>query len=199
MLDFLYQSGWGAFSIMLFFQIPFLIFFFYIVYRKAAAGRGIRRLGRATDVSRMEWLWLSIVVVLFVGVNVLSIKYMPTISTAQAAATEKDIHDVECDGSIVVLRNFGQRSRSGPPGSFLGQECRHSAWICGLSSGRASVVHHDADTRRGAVLADPYVHRAGHLQGSLPGILWHSTSRDAGSVGRYSQQRVTASQKRNSK
>jgi len=94
MLDFLYQSGWGAFSIMLFFQIPFLIFFFYIVYRKAAADVGSGD-SDARRLSRMEWLWLSIVVVLFVGVNVLSIKYMPTISTARAAATEKDIHDVD--------------------------------------------------------------------------------------------------------
>jgi cytochrome c oxidase subunit II len=94
MLDFLYQSGWGAFSIMLFFQIPFLIVFFYIVYRKASADPG----PGDTDprrTSRVEWLWLSIVVVLFVGVNVLSIKYMPTISTARATATEQDIHDVD--------------------------------------------------------------------------------------------------------
>ena len=93
MLDFLYQSGWGAFSIMLFFQIPFLIFFFYIVYRKASTEPE----SGDTDARRMlrtEWLWLSIVVVLFVGVNVLSIKYMPTISTARATATEQDLQDV---------------------------------------------------------------------------------------------------------
>ena len=43
----------------------------------------------------MEMLWLTIVVVLFVGINVLSISYMPTISTARAAATEQNIQDVE--------------------------------------------------------------------------------------------------------
>ena len=40
MLDFLYQSAWGAFTIMLFFQIPFLIVFFYIVYRKSHTDPG---------------------------------------------------------------------------------------------------------------------------------------------------------------
>ena len=119
MLDFLYQSGWGAFSIMLFFQIPFLIFFFYIVYRKAAADVGSGD-SVARRISRMEWLWLSIVVVLFVGVNVLSIKYMPTISTARAAATEKDIHDVDVtaqswsyeisDREVEVAARFVSRS-----------------------------------------------------------------------------------------
>ena len=94
MLDFLYQSGWGAFSIMLFFQIPFLIVFFYIVYRKATADTGPGDTD-ARLTSRTEWLWLSVVVVLFVGVNVLSIRYMPTISTARATATEQDIHDVD--------------------------------------------------------------------------------------------------------
>jgi len=94
MLDFLYQSGWGAFSIMLLFQIPFLIIFFYIVYRKAHTGPNYGDMdGRR--ISRMEFMWLTIVIVLFVGVNVLSIRYMPTISTAQAAATEQNIQDVE--------------------------------------------------------------------------------------------------------
>lgn len=35
MLDFLYQNAWGAFAVMLLFQVPFLIVFFYVVYRKA--------------------------------------------------------------------------------------------------------------------------------------------------------------------
>ena len=94
MLDFLYQSGWGAFSIMLLFQIPFLIIFFTIVYRKAQTDPGFGGTD-ARQISRMEFLWLTIVVVLFVGVNVVSIRYMPTISTAQAAAAEQNIQDVD--------------------------------------------------------------------------------------------------------
>ena len=94
MLEFLYQSGWGAFAMMLFFQIPFLIIFLYIVYRKAYTNpQASNTDGRR--ISRTELLWVTIVVVLFVGVNVLSIKFMPTISTARAAATEQNIQDVE--------------------------------------------------------------------------------------------------------
>jgi cytochrome c oxidase subunit 2 len=94
MLNFLYLSGWGAFTIMLFFQIPFLIFFFYIVYRKAQADPK----SGGTDqhrISRVERLWVTIVVVLFVGINVASMKFMPTISTAHAASTKQNIQDVE--------------------------------------------------------------------------------------------------------
>ena len=94
MLDFIYQSSWGAFTIMLFFQIPFLIIFFTVVYRKAHTDRNYSDADKRR-ISRAELLWLTIVVVLFVGVNVLSIKYMPTISTAQAAATEQNIQDVD--------------------------------------------------------------------------------------------------------
>jgi cytochrome c oxidase subunit II len=94
MLDFLYQSGWGAFTVMLFFQIPFLIVFFYVVYRKAYAhpepsGTDERRM------SHTKTLWITTVIVLFVVVNVISIKYMPTYYTARAATTELDVQQVD--------------------------------------------------------------------------------------------------------
>ena len=93
MLDFLYGSGWGAFAMMLFFQIPFLIVFVYVVYRKAHGHSG----PSDTDpkrMSRLEGLWITIVLVLFVGVNVVSLDYMPTFATARAETTEQDIQDV---------------------------------------------------------------------------------------------------------
>jgi cytochrome c oxidase subunit II len=94
MLDFLYQNGWGAFTIMLFFQVPFLIVFFYIVYRKAVTDPG----PSGTDdsrISRIEGWWVAVVIVLFIGVNVISIKYMPTVATAAAATTEQNIQNVD--------------------------------------------------------------------------------------------------------
>ncbi len=87
MLDFMYQSSWGAFTIMLFFHVPFLLVFFYILYRKTAVDPG----PSGTDdgrISRAEGLWITLVIVLFVGINVVSIKYMPTVSTAHAASAE---------------------------------------------------------------------------------------------------------------
>lgn len=94
MLDFIYQSGLGAFTVMLFFQVPFLVVFFYVIYRKSVTDRG----PSGTDerrISRIEGLWIAVVLALFVGVNVMSIKYMPTFSTAYAATTDANIQDVE--------------------------------------------------------------------------------------------------------
>jgi len=94
MLDFLYQDAWGAFSIMLLFQIPFLIIFFYVVHRKTY----VDPKPSDTDVkkiSRIKSLWIAIVVVLFVAINVVSIKYMPTFSTAQAAITSQNVQKVD--------------------------------------------------------------------------------------------------------
>lgn len=94
MLDFLYQSGWGAFSIMLFFQLPFLVVFCYIVYRKSVTDRGPSGMADRR-ISRLEGVWLAVVLVLFVTVNVISIKYMPPIATARAAAAGHNIQNVD--------------------------------------------------------------------------------------------------------
>lgn len=94
MLEFVYQTGWGAFTVMLLFQIPFLVVFLYVIYRKAFAdpqpGDTDRR-----KLSRLEGLWITAVVVLFLVVNIASIGYMPTVSTAQAAKAEQDIQQVD--------------------------------------------------------------------------------------------------------
>ena len=47
-------------------------------------------------------------------------------------------------------------------------------------------IHHHADTRCRTILSHSYVYRAGKIQGSVPGILWYRTSRDAGRVDRHS-------------
>jgi len=94
MFDFLYQSAWGAFTIMLFFQIPFLIVFFYIVYRKSHTDPGPSGMDEKR-ISRLKGPWIAIVVVLFIVVNVISIQYMPTVYTAQAAASGLDIQNVD--------------------------------------------------------------------------------------------------------
>ena len=94
MLDFLYQNAWGAFSIMLLFQVPFMIVFFYVVYRKAVTDPNPSQTEKQR-ISRLEGLWLTLVVVLFVVINVVSIQYMPTISSAQAAISGQDIQDVD--------------------------------------------------------------------------------------------------------
>jgi len=93
MTDFLFSSGWGAFTIMLFFQIPFLIVFIRIVYKKAfvnAEPSGTH----PKKYSRLEAAWIATTIVLFILINVISINYMPPISTAKAALIE-DIREVD--------------------------------------------------------------------------------------------------------
>lgn len=93
MLDFLFQSGWGAFGALLFFQLPFVIGFLYIVYRKSAADSGS---GNAAEgaISRAKTAWLTVVIVLFLAVNLASIKFIPAVYTSRAEAAAKDIVDV---------------------------------------------------------------------------------------------------------
>ena len=94
MIDFLYQNAWGAFTIMLLFQVPFLVVFFYIVYKKAVTDPNPSGTN-SKQISRVERLWMAIVIVLFVAVNVASIEYMPTVATARAAITDQDIQEVD--------------------------------------------------------------------------------------------------------
>ncbi|MCW8944088.1 MAG: hypothetical protein OQL27_04880 [Sedimenticola sp.] len=94
MLDFLYSTGWGAFALMLFFHIPFLIVFPYIVYRKCYVNTGPSN----TDprkLSRLEALWLIIAVGLFIAANVYSINYLPMVKTSATEASGAVIQDVD--------------------------------------------------------------------------------------------------------
>lgn len=78
---------------MLFFQIPFFIVFTNIIYRKVVVNTG----PSGTDpkkYSRVEAMWVSAVVLLFILVNVASLSYMPPISTADAS-TAKNIQEVD--------------------------------------------------------------------------------------------------------
>ena len=94
MLDTLFQSGWGAYAMMLFMLIPFLCIFFYIIITKSIIDPSP---SKATQKSfkRFEYMWLGLVVFVFVTVNVASIQYMPTVMTANAAAAGGDILNVD--------------------------------------------------------------------------------------------------------
>lgn len=93
MLDFIYQSGWGAFAVLLFFQLPFLVVFLFIVYRSVAV-KAARADTAETSISRTKTLWLVAVALLFIAINFASIQYIPAVSTARAVAANKDIRDV---------------------------------------------------------------------------------------------------------
>lgn len=98
MLDFLFQSGWGAFGMLLFFQLPFVVGFLYIVHRKSAADSGSGDIAEPS-ISRAKTAWLTVVVVLFLTINLASIKFIPAVYTAQAEASSKNILDVTVKAS----------------------------------------------------------------------------------------------------
>ena len=94
MLDFLFQSGWGAFSVLLFFQLPFLLVFLFVVFQRSAKNSTPNEISDS-KVASLKNSWISLVVVLFLAVNLFSIQYIPAISTAAVAKATQDVIDVD--------------------------------------------------------------------------------------------------------
>ncbi len=93
MLDSIYLTGWGALGITLFMFIPFFIALLFILTKRSAvkpAPSTVEQGGYA----RAEWMWIGLVTVIFVGVNLASIGYMPTVATAKAEASGVPITEV---------------------------------------------------------------------------------------------------------
>ena len=119
MLDLLF-TGWGAFWMTLFMLIPFAIMFFYVIYRKSAVDRG----GAQTEpkqFSRVEGYWLTFAFVVFVGVNLASLKYMPLIATAHAATTRTDIQQIDLTATSWSYDMSGREVELGRPVRFSGR------------------------------------------------------------------------------
>lgn len=91
MLDFMFQSGWGAFVVLLFFQLPFLIGFLWWLKSRSVVGAK----PKATDVFNAKIAWIAVVIVLFVAINLASISYIPAVATAWREANDKNITDVD--------------------------------------------------------------------------------------------------------
>lgn len=98
MLEFLYQTGWGAFTILLLFQLPFLAVFLYVVFHRSSQGATTSDISDVS-VSRFKTTWISVVLLLFLVINVFSIQYIPAVSSAAIAKSTSDI--VEVDVSAV--------------------------------------------------------------------------------------------------
>lgn len=91
MLEALYGNGWGAFAALLFFQLPFLFGFLWIVASRVRSPRDTP----PARISSAKTAWLSAVVVLFLLVNLASIKFIPAVATAWEQAHEKNIANVD--------------------------------------------------------------------------------------------------------
>jgi cytochrome c oxidase subunit 2 len=119
MMDFLF-TGWGAFWMTLFMLVPFAAMFFYVVYRKCVVDPGRSRTEPRT-MSRVEGYWLTFVFIVFAGVNLASLKYMPTIASAHAATTRTDIQQIDLSAKSWAYDISGREIEVGRPVRFSGR------------------------------------------------------------------------------
>lgn len=119
MLDFLF-SGWGAFWMTLFMLVPFAAVFAYVIRRKSIVDPSPEATARA-KISRVEVGWLALVIVVFAGVNLASLKYMPTLASAHAATTRTDIQDVDLTAKSWSYDMTSRQVEAGKPVRFSGR------------------------------------------------------------------------------
>ena len=119
MLDFLF-TGWGAFWMTLFMLTPFAAIFYYIVYRKSVVDTGPSATPRK-QLSRIEGIWLATVFVVFVVVNLASLKFMPTIAAAHAATTEQTLHEINLTATSWAFDISNRQIKAGSTVRFSGK------------------------------------------------------------------------------
>jgi cytochrome c oxidase subunit 2 len=121
MLDFLF-TGWGAFAMTLFLLVPFLLVFVYVIYRKSVADSAPSGMERK-QMSRLEGIWITVVLVIFVGVNLASISYMPIVATARAASasTSQNIQQVDFSARSWAYEISERNLEMGRPVRFSGR------------------------------------------------------------------------------
>ena len=117
MLDFIYRTGWGAFAVMLLFQIPFLLVFLTLVFRKAYVNTGPSEISDAR-IGGLRRGWMALVIALFLIVNLVSIQFFPAIYTARAAASGVPAIDVAVDAQSWSYDMSRQEFEVGQPVRF---------------------------------------------------------------------------------
>jgi len=119
-LDFVFQSEWGAFGVLLLFQIPFLLVFLTIVFRKAYVDTSPTTISD-TNVRRWRSSWLALAIALFLIINLASIKFFPAVYTARAAASGTEVMDVTVDAQSWSYDMSAQEFVAGKPVRFIAQ------------------------------------------------------------------------------
>ena len=119
MLDFLF-TGWGAFLMLLLMVVPFGLMFYYVIYRKSVVDPAPSATPRA-ELSRLEGIWLSVVFVVFVGVNLASLKFMPLIAAAQASTNGKPLQEISFTATSWAYDISNRQIEAGRPVRFSGK------------------------------------------------------------------------------
>jgi cytochrome c oxidase subunit II len=117
MLESFYLTGWGAFGMMLFMLLPFMAVFFYVVLTKTYADPTPKQTGYV----KMERAWIGLVVVVFVGVNIASIDFMPTTATAKAMASGEKLTEVNFTAESWSYDISETKIEAGKPIRFSGK------------------------------------------------------------------------------
>ena len=119
MLDFLF-SGWGAFWATMAMLLPFAGMFWYVIQRKSVANSG-RSVTQPAALSRIEGYWLTAVFVIFVTINLASLKFMPIIATARAATGGVPLQEIEFTATSWSYEMSSRQVEAGKPVRFSGR------------------------------------------------------------------------------
>ncbi len=119
MLDFLF-SGWGAFWVTLALLLPFAGMYWYVIQRKSVAYAGPSTMRPAT-MSRIEGYWLTAVFVIFVAINLASLKFMPTLAATRAAASGVPLQEVVFTATSWNYEMSTRQVETGKPVRFSGK------------------------------------------------------------------------------
>ena len=120
MLDSFYLTGWGAYGMVLFMLLPFMSVYLYVVFRKSFADPNPSNADSKKYV-RVERMWMGLVILVFVGVNIASIEYMPTVSSARALASGQDMIEVDVTAVSWSFDISQQTIEVGRPVRFSGK------------------------------------------------------------------------------
>ncbi len=118
MLEFLYLNGWGPFLVTLIFFVPFLIVFYYVVSKKSKDHDN--NADKSKKFTKIETAWLGLVFVLFIGFNIVSIGFMPTVQTARAS-NQEDIQQVDITATSWAFAMSSNTVEAGKPVRFSGK------------------------------------------------------------------------------
>ncbi|TRZ58176.1 MAG: hypothetical protein D4S02_12695 [Rhodocyclaceae bacterium] len=119
MLDFLF-SGWGAFWVTMGMLLPFAGMFWYVIHRKSVPYSGPSNTPPAA-MSRIEGFWLTAVFVISVALNLASLKFMPIIATAHAAAGGVPVQKIEFTATSWSYDMSSRQVEAGKPVLFSGR------------------------------------------------------------------------------
>lgn len=119
MLDFLF-TGWGAFWMMLFMVVPFGLMFHYVIRRKSVVEPGPSATPRSR-LARIEGVWLAVVFVVFVGVNLASLRFMPTLAATRVVASGAPVQEINLTAKSWGYDLSSRQIETGRPVRFAGK------------------------------------------------------------------------------